>query len=117
MTVLTEVQHTGEFIVSEGNGSISREVGTLLSGEVLKDGSLIALSAGNLVASEGNAGSETIIGISIGAHSAVGANKEGVPYIARLAEVDGSLIYVADTDGVPSAACITELAGLNIIAR
>ncbi|MDD9976515.1 MAG: head decoration protein [Boseongicola sp.] len=41
MPVMTEGQHTGEFIVSEGNGTISRETVTILNGRTLEAGAIL----------------------------------------------------------------------------
>jgi hypothetical protein len=117
MTVKTEGQHKGEFLVSEANGTLSREVGTLASGNTVNDGQVLALSGGKLVASVGNAGSEVLVGIVLGSHDASAADKPDVPYVARLAEVDGSLVTVDATDPEPDAAVWTELKALNIISR
>lgn len=114
MTVKTEGQHAGEFLVSEGPGSISREEGTLKSGEVVIDGQVLALNAGKLVASDGGSG-EDIVGIVIGAHDASDADKKHVPYIARLAEVKEDLVTAADTSG--SVVDWDALNALNIYAR
>jgi hypothetical protein len=98
MTVLTEQQHAGEFLVSEGNGSISRESGTLLSGQVVIDGEVAILAAGKLKAGTGASG-EDVVGIFYGAHDATGADKPSVPYIARLAEVKEDLVTAEDGTG------------------
>jgi hypothetical protein len=117
MTVKTEGQHKGEFLVSEANGTLSREVGTLSSGQVVTDGQVLKLSGGELQASVGNAGAEVLVGIVLGNHDASAADKPNVPYIARLAEVDASLVTVDATDPEPDAAVWTELKALNIVAR
>ncbi len=98
MTTKTETQHAGEFLVSEGNGSISREVGTLLSGEVVIDGQVAILAAGKLKAGTGASG-EDVVGIFYGAQDATGGDKANVPYIARLAEVDETLVTAKDITG------------------
>lgn len=114
MTVLTEGQHTGEFLLSEGSGTISREVGTLLDGEVLVDGAVVALNgAGKLIAATGASG-EDVVGISLGAHAPDGADKPNVPYIARLAEVVTEKVTV---DGSDSLVAWDALAALNIVGR
>lgn len=115
MTVLTEVQHMGEFLVSEGPGTISRESGILLSGQVVKDGQVVTINgAGKLVAGTGASG-EDVVGIVLGNHDATGADKKQVPYIARLAEVDLTLVYAEEvSDAVVDWAA---LALLNIIPR
>ena len=41
MPVLTEGRYAGEFIVSEGNGKISRETVTVLSGQNLQAGAVL----------------------------------------------------------------------------
>jgi len=120
MTIVkTEGQHKGEFLISEAPGSLSREVGTLKSGEKVKDGSVLQLSAGKLLASKGVAASETIVGVAYGDYDATGGDVKGVVYIARLAEVKGALLYISATD--PAAAhdtdTLAELATNFIIAR
>jgi hypothetical protein len=112
MTVKTERQHTGEFLVSEGPGTISRESATLKSGENVIDGCVLAMSTGKLVASTGASG-EDIVGIAYGACDASLADKKGCVYIARLAEVKTALV-------TPKAAGTVDwdaLAALNIIGR
>jgi hypothetical protein len=109
--VFTEAQHMGEFLVSEGEGTISREKGTLLSGEKVIDGCVAILSAGKLKAGSGASG-EHVVGIFLGAHdaSATGANADivGVPYIARMAEADSSLV-------TPKASGTVDWAQLNAL--
>lgn len=132
MTVLTERQHTGEFLVSEGNGSISRESGTLTSGEVVVDGQVLALVANKLVAAEGTYDSDTgvtdedIVGIAYGDHDATGADLEGVVYIARLAEVKEELVTLyteissdseSDVGAISEAAVTAALLAKNIVLR
>lgn len=115
MTVLTEGQHTGEFLLSEAPGTLSREVGTLLSGEVVADGQVLALAAGKLVAADGISTGEVIVGVAFGAHDATGADKANVPYIARLAEVKTALVTAKDVTG--AEVNWDALAALNIVGR
>jgi hypothetical protein len=89
--VKTEGQHAGEFIVSEANGTLSREVGALKSGEVVKDGQAVDIDTGKLIAAVDSA-----VGIVVGDHDASGGEKAGVVYIARLAEVKDSLLTLTD---------------------
>lgn len=49
MTVLTEKNHTGEFIVSLANGEYSIENAVLASGENLEAGAVVQLTAGEYV--------------------------------------------------------------------
>lgn len=97
MTVKTEAQHMGEFLISEGEGTISRESGTLKSGEVVVDGEVLILVAGKLQAGTGASG-EDVVGLSYGAHDATGGDLK-VPYIARMAEVDTSLVHAKAVSG------------------
>jgi len=117
MTVLTEGQHQGEFLVSEGNGSISREVGTLTAGTAYKDGDVLKLVAGKLQQATQAESSEEIVGIMYGDVDATGGDVAGVPYITRLAEVKLALIRVNANPSVPDAGVLAELAARMIIAR
>lgn len=92
MTSKTEGQHKGEFLLSEAPGTLSREVGTLLSGETVSDGRVVAKDgngkvypANGTVDSNGDS-DEDIVGISYGDYDASTAEVEMV-YVARLAEV------------------------------
>jgi len=117
MTVLTEAQHTGEFLLSEAPGTLSREKGILTSGVVVADGDVLALSAGKLVRATQAEGSEVLVGIAYGAHDATGGDLADVPYIARLAEVKLDLIQVNASESEPDSGVLAELAGLFIISR
>lgn len=119
MTVKTEGQHKGEFLVSEANGTLSRETGTVLSGEVLVDGSVVYTSGGKLKASVGNAGSETIVGISYGDYDATGGDVTGAVYIARYAEVKADLVYIDATNDAAAddSDTVAELKTLGIVLR
>lgn len=109
MTALTEARHTASFILSEGNGQISRESGT--AGGTLRAGELVKVSTGTLVSYNG---SGTVVGVAINAAD----SGELVAYIARNAEVNGNLLYsTEDTDGIVDAAGLAGLATLNIIVR
>lgn len=118
MVVKTESQHKGEFLVSEGPGSISRESATLLSGEVVTDGAVVAVDgSGKLVASTGNAAGETIVGVVLGDHDASAGDVKNVPYIARLAEVKRGKVHIDATDPDVDADTEAELATRFIIIR
>lgn len=98
-TPKTEGQHTGEFIVSEANHTLSREVGVIKSGTVLVDGQLVELDDGKLVAKTADVTTEgdfdvPIEGIVLGNWDATGGDIPEVPYIKRLAEVnEGELTF------------------------
>lgn len=97
MTVKTETQHKGEFLLSEAPGTLSREAGTLSSGENVVDGQVLKWSGTELVAAVGTVDSsgnntEDIAGIAYGAVNASSSGPKGavdmpIAYIARLAEV------------------------------
>lgn len=113
MTTQNESVHTGEFLLSEGNGQISRDVVTIAKDEKLVAGAVVAklTATGEYVALdtavlETPDGSETAAGILYAAVDATDAAAKGV-VVARLAEVNSAAL-TGDTDG---------LAALNIIVR
>ena len=120
MPELTEGRHAGEFVVAEGNGSISRETITVLSGETLEAGTVLGkvTASGKYKALDPAAvdGSEAAAGVLYGGVDASVADAEGVA-IVRLAEVHaGELVW---PDGITAGEKITalsELAALTIIA-
>lgn len=70
MTELTEGQHKAEFLVSEANGMLSRDVITILAGQNLKAGHVlgkVALGTATGAAASGNVGNGTITNVSLGA--------------------------------------------------
>lgn len=97
MSVKTEKQHKGEFLLSEAPGTLSREAGVLSSGENVVDGQVLKWSGVELVAAVGTVNSagentEDIAGIAYGAVNASSTGPGGavdtpIVYIARLAEV------------------------------
>lgn len=120
MPELTEGMHAGEFIVSEANGSRSREVvtidtGALVAGEVL--GKITA--SGKYVAfnQDGADGSEAAAGILYDNTDATDADQSAVA-IMRDAEVGAAdLTWPADIEAAEKTAALAELAALGIIAR
>ncbi|MCE7886585.1 MAG: head decoration protein [Alphaproteobacteria bacterium PRO2] len=99
MTELTEEQHAGEFIVTEANGSLSRESATVLSGQNLKAGHVlgkVAVGTASGAAVSGNTGNGAISAVSAGATA-----KAGV-YTATCIEpaANGGTFTVEDPDGV-----------------
>ncbi|MCK1668628.1 head decoration protein [Bradyrhizobium sp. 153] len=123
--VKTEPQHRGEFLVSEANGTRSREVGTLSSGNVAKDGRVVKLVGGELVPATGSnaagVSDEAIVGIVLGDHDATAADVKGVVYLARDIEAKASAVTLHDVTGGGAAAATTAvkdaLAKLGIILR
>jgi hypothetical protein len=121
MTVFTEGQHAGEFIVSEANGTLSREIGTLITGQTLKAGTVL----GTITLSgkwtqydqDGTDGSEVATGILFGNTDATSADHPCVG-IVRMAEVNGAeLVWPADIDAAEKTAAIAQLAALGLIVR
>ncbi len=118
---LTEALRPGEFILSEANGSISREEVTIASGQNLAAGTVVGKvsASGKYIAyDDDNAdGSQTAAGILYAAVDATSADKKGV-IIARHAEVVTSLLtFVATNDAGDITAGKADLAALQIILR
>lgn len=114
MTILTETLHTGEFIIAEANGSLSREEVTIVSGQNLVAGTVVGkVTASGKYKAYANAnsdGSETAVGILYAAVDASAADANGV-LIVRHAEVEETQLT-----GLDSAAK-TDLAATQIIFR
>lgn len=75
MTELTEGQHKAEFLVSEAEGTISREIVTVASGQNLKAGHVlgkITVGTATGVAASGNTGNGTLSAITLGAGAKAG---------------------------------------------
>lgn len=110
MATLTEPIHAGEFLLSEGNGQISRENVTIAAGQNLAAGTVVGqiTASGKYAAHDPEAedGTENAAGVLYAAVNAADDDKKGV-IIARLAEVAGTAL-TGDTDG---------LGALNIIVR
>lgn len=122
MTALSEGRHASEFILSEANGNLSREKGTLASGQNLSAGTVLmgpstALTALTAVGTAGDLDG-TVIGILIGNVNATSGDTPAA-YLARAAEViDGSLIYPTEsTGGGEKVAAVSALKTIGIIVR
>lgn len=122
MAATTESQRNGQFIVSEGNGTISREKVTVVSGAgALPAGRVVGMiTASSKVTSyddDNNDGSETAYGILINAVDATSADVSGV-VIRRYAEVsDAALDWASTNDSGDKTAGKADLAALGIIIR
>lgn len=115
MTTLTEGKHTAEFLLSEGNGSISREQVTIAAAAAaLVPGTLVGkiTASGKYVAYSNAAsdGSEVAAGVLYAAVADSASDQKAV-IIARDAEVMGSALTGSDTPGV------ADLKALGIIVR
>ncbi|MEZ5936051.1 MAG: head decoration protein [Alphaproteobacteria bacterium] len=118
MLELREGQHAGEFIVSEGNGTISRETITALSGETLEAGAALGkvTASGKYKALDPVAvdGSEVAAAIL---YDAVGASAAEAVAILRLAEVHAEdLVWPHGIAAGEKTTALGELAVLTIIA-
>lgn len=130
MSVKTETQHQGEFLISEASGSRSREQGVLSSGQKVVDGQVLKWSGTELVEAVGtldsdDAATEDIAGIAFGAADASSTGPNGsvdtdIAYIARDAEVLASKVTYTEsgTDTATKVAALkVALAAKGIISR
>ncbi len=99
MTEVKEGQHKAEFIVTETEGTISRETVTLLAGQNLKAGHVlgkVSVGTASAQASSGNTGNGTISAITVGAGAKAGNYK-----ITCIEPIAGSGVFaVEDPDGI-----------------
>lgn len=123
MAVLTETRHAGEFVLSEGNGNISRDNIVIVSGAgVVRAGTVLGkiTESGKYTPSPhtGADGSQTAVAINLYEVDATSADA-AVSAIMRDAEVNvNTLAYAASVDdGTKKAAKATQLAAVNIIVR
>lgn len=114
MTTKTEGVHTGEFLLSEGNGSISREVVVIPSGQgKLAPGTLLN-SSNQAVTSGANAATVAKI-----LYSAVDATSSAVKAVAitRAAEVFGEKLYMPSFSADQKLLVAQTLAALGVVVR
>lgn len=118
---LTEGKHTGEYLVSESNGTRSRGTGIVLSGEALTPGMLVGkVTASGKYAQYNNAaadGRETVAGVSYDNVDASAGDINGAVFTFRDSEVRASdLDYNTVVAGEITTAN-EELKTLGIIVR
>ncbi|WP_067515600.1 head decoration protein [Endozoicomonas ascidiicola] len=121
MSVKTESVYTGEFLVSEGNNSISREQVAFAANLTMKPGTVIAMvSATGLfqpLDPSADDGTQNALGVLYAGKVTDASGGDGV-IIARLAEVvDSLLIWPAGITDEQKAAAVNQLAALDIILR
>ena len=121
MAELQEGRYAGEFVVSEGNGRISRETITVLSGQTLEAAAVLGkvTASGKYKVLDPAAvdGAEVAAGVLYDAVDASAADAEGVA-VVRLAEVNAAeLVWPDGITGGEKTTALGELAALNIIAR
>lgn len=115
MAILNEGIHDGEFLLSEGNGYLSRETVTFGPlGTDLPSGTLVGIvTATSKYAAYNDAlsnGTQTAVGVLYHGLKASASDQKGV-IIARLAEVASAKLTGSDANGV------TDLAAKNIFVR
>lgn len=113
--MVTETIRSGEFLLSEGNGHISREEITVASGAgVLEAGQVLGqiTASGKYIAYTPAAtdGSEVAAGILYGRVDTTDADAKGVA-VVRMAEVKANSLTGSDADA------ITDFASQSIIVR
>lgn len=110
----TEATRAGEFVISEANGTISRDEITVVSGQNLVAGTVLGkiTASGKMAAYSDVAvdGSQTAVGVLYAPVDASAADAAGV-MIARHAEVVAGALTGLDANGK------ADLAALNIFAR
>ena len=125
MPVLNETPYNGEFLVSEGNGTQSREVVTILTTGVGTNAVAVGTILGKITASGkykalvtgAGDGSQTPAAILYNATDAASADAPAT-VIVRSAEVNGAeLIYPAGADAAAKATINAALATLGILVR
>lgn len=123
VTVLTEGQRPGEYLVSELDRRYTRDEGTVAKGEIVADGDILILSGGKLYVLDetrdfdtADALAATFAGIAWGPldASATGADADvlKVPYVARACIVRESYLTLP-TDATRKASVLAALAAVN----
>lgn len=114
--------YAGEFLISDGEGTISRDSIVIASGEgVLEAGAVLGkITATGKFAAYDNAatdGTQVAAGVLYDKVDATSADVKAVA-ITRLAEVKADLLaYAADQDSTAKAAAVADLKALLVIAR
>ena len=121
MTTLTEGRHTGEYIVSEANGTLSRDVVTLITGQNLQPGAVLgkitASGKYTLLAPAAGDGSQAAAAVLFAEVNATAADKAAV-VTARDTEVAvAGLAWPAGITGGQKITATAELKALGIVIR
>lgn len=121
MPVLTEPVHAGEFIVSEGNSSISRELVELSPDLTVLPGTVLGKNTATGVYGPLDVTADTGLQMAAGVlwdHVTTDATGGEAVIIARMAEVhQGLLIWPEAITDEQKATAIEELNTLDIILR
>ncbi|WP_419832781.1 head decoration protein [Endozoicomonas atrinae] len=121
MSVKTESVYTGEFLVSEGNNTISCEQVPLAANLTMMPGTVVGKASADGIYSPldpaADDGTQNAAGILYAGKVTDASGGDGV-IIARLAEVvDSLLIWPAGITDEQKATAVDQLAGLDIILR
>lgn len=122
MPTTTEPLARGEYVLTEGNGEISRAVATLITGQNLVAGTVLGVitASGKLTrcAHAAADGSQNAAGILFGDTNATAADVTGVVYTARLSEVrSAQILFSAGASGGNILTQTAALLALNIVLR
>lgn len=124
MAIVSEAVHGPEFLRAEGAGTISRDVGTIVSGAgVVVAGTVLGkiTASGKYTPSPdtGADGSQTAVAVLYRTVDATSADVTGAVLITRHAEVSApDLTYAASvSDATKRAAKATQLAAVGILVR
>lgn len=122
MTVLTEGNHRAEFLVSEANGTRSREIVTVLSATALEPGTVLALQDDiyYVALDEEATSSDISVAVAVLYDHVDADSSDGLPAVAivRDAEVNGAeLIWPTGISAGDKTAAIAQLAAAGIIVR
>ena len=121
MTVFTEPNNLGDFLVWEEERHYSRDEVVILSGQTLALGEVVGkvTASGKYVAfnQDGLDGSQNAVGITIAAYDATSGDVAGV-IIARDAIITTSnLVWPSDIEAAEITTALEQLAALGIITR
>lgn len=122
MAVLTEARHAGEFIISEGNGHVSRDTVTIVAGSgIVRAGTVLGkiTASGKYAPSPDTGATGEQVATAINIYEVDATADVTVAAVMRSAEVNGNtLTYAASVnDGTKKAAKATQLAAVGIIVR
>ncbi|MCL2076349.1 MAG: head decoration protein [Betaproteobacteria bacterium] len=110
--ILKEGLYTAEFLLSEGNGQISREGVTVVAGDALEPGQVLGIetASGKYAPYGSGGGADIAVGILYSGLPASAEERDGVA-VVRLAEVAAARL--TGLDGAATA----DLKTRNIIVR
>ncbi len=119
MTVLNESTHTGEFLIAELPGLLSRKEAVLASGNNLEAGAVLGLVGGEYVALDpaASSGAEDAVAILYGAVDATDADQPCVVIYKDAAVLGTSLVWPEGISAPNKTAAIAALDALGIVIR